>query len=63
VLHLAGLINSAGEYPLPPLTQTPIRHLLDEMRALIQTERCLGYDIRATITAESDDDLLLSIED
>ena len=37
--------------------------VLDEMRALIQSERCLGYDVRATIIAKPDDDLLPPIED
>ena len=36
--------------------------VLDEMRNLIECERCLGYDIRGTVIARPDDDLLAEIE-
>ena len=42
MLHLAGLINSAGEYPLPPLTQMAVAGRRGMKRAKVALARKLA---------------------
>ena len=36
--------------------------VLAEVRTLIESERCLGYDVRCTVTSNPDDDLLAKVK-